>query len=226
METVEIESEVQAGDLARFFGGTQWDRVSWSTRAKVEELQERFHELINPSLCYVDEQIAEIDRGTVHLHDGTSFASPKLSKTLKGCEELICFLGTIGHKVDRAVQDLLDENRLSEAYILDAMASLAAENMVERFHQDMKTRYEEQGKHVTLRFSPGYCDWPLVDQKKLFDLLDSDQLDIQLTDSCFMRPRKSVSGVFGVMHADGNGADHPYNPCLECQKRECPARRV
>jgi phage host-nuclease inhibitor protein Gam len=57
---------------------------------------------------------------------------------------------------------------MAEAYILDAMASVAAENMVATFHQCMKDEYKNQGKQVTLCFSPGYCDWPITEQKKTF----------------------------------------------------------
>jgi cobalamin-dependent methionine synthase I len=119
----------------------------------------------------------------------------------------------------------MNEKHLAEAYILDAMASVAVDNMVATFHQRMKNKYENQSKQVTLCFSPGYCDWPITDQKKLFSMFDSNELDVELTDSCFMQPRKSISGVFGITTFNSNQSTHSYNPCLECNRRDCSERR-
>ena len=120
----------------------------------------------------------------------------------------------------------MDEKHLAEAYILDAMASAAADNMVATFHQQMKGEYNSQKKQVTLCFSPGYCDWPITDQKKLFGIFDTNELEVELTDSCFMQPRKSISGIFGVTPSDSNPREQSYNPCLECSRHNCSARRT
>jgi cobalamin-dependent methionine synthase I len=97
--------------------------------------------------------------------------------------------------------------------------------MVERFYQRLKERYEANEKSVTLRFSPGYCDWPIMDQKKIFEMLNTLQDQVQLTETCLMKPRKSISGIFGVLPSNGKDSNPPYNPCLYCGKRDCIARR-
>jgi hypothetical protein len=41
-----------------------------------------------------------------------------------------------------------------------------------------------------------------------------------------MAPRKSVSGIFGIL-PEGVAADTAYyNPCNECPKTDCIARRA
>jgi cobalamin-dependent methionine synthase I len=102
---------------------------------------------------------------------------------------------------------------------------VAADNMVATFHERMKDEYKNQGKQVTLCFSPGYCDWPITEQKKLFNLLDSQDVDVELSDSCLMTPRKSISGVFGIQSDEKHG-DKAYNPCWDCNKTDCQARRA
>jgi cobalamin-dependent methionine synthase I len=167
-----------------------------------------------------------VEKGTVHLEEGPELKSVKLSKTLKNCKEIICYVATLGDGVEGEVKRLMDDNHLAEAYILDAMASVAADNMVTMFHQRMKDVYKNQSKQVTLCFSPGYCDWPITDQKKLFGIFNSNELEVELTDSCFMQPRKSISGVFGITPSDPNPKEQSYNPCLECDRHSCSARRV
>jgi cobalamin-dependent methionine synthase I len=162
------------------------------------------------------------DDGTVHLDDAVVFRSAKLSKAVRDAEEIVCFVGTIGFAIEKEISRLLDEHKLSEAYILDAMGSVAVEDMVEQFHQGMAAKCRDESKTVTFRFSPGYCDWPITEQKKLFSVFDAEKIGVELLDSCLMKPRKSISGVFGI--APPGSARH--NPCRHCREKNCKARRV
>ena len=212
-------------ELAKLFGCDELGNVSRSTCTKIEKLEPIFEELINPSLYYQHIEIDAVEKGAVLLKEGTEFKSSKLSKTLKDCEEIVCYIITLGDDVEVKIKRLMNEKRLTEAYILDAIASVAADNMVTTFHLRIKREYEKEGKQVTLCFSPGYCDWPITEQKKLFNLFDSNEMDVELTDSYFMKPRKSISGVFGITPKDSNPRKHYYNPCLECRREDCSARR-
>ncbi len=120
----------------------------------------------------------------------------------------------------------MGQKRLAEAYLLDAMGSVMVENLVEQFQSHMGEHYQAQDKLVTLRFSPGYCDWPVTEQKKLFKLLDFKKIGVELSDSCLMQPRKSISGVFGLYPCPDGKDRSAYNPCLECNKFDCPNRRI
>jgi cobalamin-dependent methionine synthase I len=166
--------------------------------------------------------IDSVEKGTVHLDEGPEFKSPKLSKMLKDCDDIICYIATLGDGIEGEIKRLMDKKHMAEAYILDAMASAAADNMVATFHRLMKDEYKNQGKQVTLCFSPGYCDWPITEQKKLFSLIESQEVEVDLNDSCLMTPRKSISGVFGI-HSNG---ETPYNPCWDCNRTDCPSRRA
>jgi hypothetical protein len=223
---METTSNIQKDELAKLLGADKFSNISRSTRLKIEKLEPVFEKLTNPSLHHQNSEIDSVEKSTVCLEEGPEFKSSKLSKTLKNCEEIICYIATLGSAVECEIKRLMDEKHLAEAYILDAMASVAADNMVATFHQRMKGEYKSQGKQVTLCFSPGYCDWPITDQKKLFSIFDSNELNIELTDSCFMQPRKSISGVFGITPPDSNPREQSYNPCLECNRHNCSERRT
>jgi len=222
---MEVIPTIDKNELAKFFGSDEFGNVSRSTCMKIEKLETVFDKLVDPSLCYQNIGIDSVKKGGVLLEEGPEFKSPKLSNTLKDCEEIVCYIATLGDGIEDEIKRLMGQKRLSEAYILDAMASVAADNMVARFHQRMKNNYKNQGKEVTICFSPGYCDWPITDQKKLFNMFNSKELDVELTDSCFMQPRKSISGVFGITPSDSNPREQSYNPCLECDRQDCSARR-
>lgn len=199
------------------------DGMRYRSSSRHINLPDVFEELITPRLYYRIIKIDHINNGTVHLRGGLNFSSPILAKVMKNCEYAVCFIATIGSDVDEKITLLSAKNHLSYAYILDTMGSTVIESMVDKFHKSTGELYRAEGGGVTLRFSPGYCDWHITEQKKLFRVLDSDQMDIELTDSCLMQPRKSISGIFGVFNI--NPPAFPYNPCSECKKKNCPTRR-
>ena len=224
--TIEIDTLCDGIDLSRPFGRKKSSRFTDFINNKSDDLLSMFNTLVTPFLSYQIKKIESIDNGTVYLENGIELKSLKLSKVMKHCDDAICFIATIGSGVEKELARLTDEERLFDAYILESMGSMAVESMVDSFCKDMETKYNAQDKGVTLRFSPGYCDWPVAEQKKLFRILDAGQINITLTDSCLMHPRKSISGVFGIHPFDGDNPVSPYNPCSDCKKKDCMARRV
>lgn len=226
MPLVELNPAFRKDDLARLLGGKQYDGFSHSVGTKVRLWKGRLNEIIRPKLIYRIQKIKSVVKGTIYLGGEYKFKSPKLARTVNGCKEIVCFLGTIGGGIEKEIFHLTHQKRLSEAYILDAMGSLAVENMVDQFHYRMGEKSKSRNKMVSLRFSPGYCDWHITQQKELFKVLDSRRIGVELTYTCLMKPRKSISGVFGIYSSSSTKDVMPYNPCLDCQKKDCKARRA
>ena len=80
----------------------------------------------------------------------------------------------------------------------------------------------QSGYQGTLRYSPGYCDWDTEQQKEVFQAIDAGSIGVVLTESCFMIPQKSISGVIGI----GERGREKTSPCIVCSKKaSCPYRR-
>ena len=216
-----IEPRLQTEDLVTLLGGTKGHRLSRSLNRRVKSLKSKVRGLLSPRLYYRTTKLTTQAKGTVLLDNEIVFKSSKLSKTLKHSKESVCFVGTVGRGVEREINRLMRRNSLADAYIVDVLGSVAVENMVEQFQRHMERKYRERHKSTTLRFSPGYCDWPITEQKKLFRVFDRREIDVDLLDSCLMCPRKSISGIFGV----ASNTRPPYNPCAHCNKLDCEARR-
>jgi 5-methyltetrahydrofolate--homocysteine methyltransferase len=100
------------------------------------------------------------------------------------------------------------------------------------------------------RFSPGYGDWPLEEQKILFPVLDcAHTIGLTLTESCMMAPVKSVTAVIAITEtAEKNESatenkkektvfhnlncnqkektfSNTNNKCLHCSKTDCEFRQ-
>jgi hypothetical protein len=226
MESITINPSVETNELSRHFGASGCQGFSHSLSTKVESYSKRLDELLIPQLHYQIEKIDNIGKESVSINGDTTFRSRKLTRALKDSDEIVCFVATVGSTIEDEIDRLMAQRRLSEAYVLDTMGSVAVENMVEQFHQCEEPLFLPENRSVTLRFSPGYCDWPVTDQKKLFGLFDSEVTGVELLDSCLMQPRKSISGVFGLYHSLTSHSSVPYNPCRHCKKMDCIARRA
>jgi len=212
-------------DLIRRLGGRKHRKLSHSVKMKIDKLEIKLKDIIKPRFSYRIGKVKSTDNGVVYVEGGLSFTSSNLEKTMKDCNEIIFFIATIGDGIEEKIAQFTEENYLSKAYILDSMGSVTIENMVEEFYQAMRERYKSKGREVTFRFSPGYCDWSIKDQKKLFSFFEPHPTGVELTDSCLMQPRKSISGIFGILPPDTDSSFLPYNPCSECSKKNCIGRR-
>lgn len=219
--SIQIQPTIENDKLAKLLGRQKHERLPKSILKKVQAARQKLNRLMKPSLHYRIVKPGVMDKAVVQLDETVEFTSAKLAKTLKNAEKIVCFVGTIGTGVEDEINRLMGKQKLADAYILDAMASVAVEDMIDRFQDLMENRFNAEDSTVTLRFSPGYCDWPVTQQKKLFNIFDPNQLDIELLDSCLMKPRKSISGLFGI--APQNSAS--YNPCRNCPIRNCDSRR-
>jgi hypothetical protein len=221
-----FQKSVDSEKVLRLMGAKQGRRVPPASLRRFNLLSEEVEGMIEPQLAYRILDLSRVNPGGVQLADGTCFKSPKLAKALAKAEAVCCFMATVGPAVDDAIQRLMKRRRYANAYVVDAIGSISAENTVEQFYQRMARRQKDKNAGVTLRFSPGYCDWPIQQQRPLFNLFaDMDTPDVALNESCLMSPRKSVSGLFGLLPQGVKGVDPAYNPCDTCNKRGCIARR-
>ena len=218
--------DFEGKNVIKRLGGRKGRAFSRALRIKVHNGARILYTLMNPRLLFMKERIKRVEGGRVYLNSGMTLKNPKLSRTLRDSEELICFLTTIGEEIDLEINRVMRHGRLSEAFIMDALGSVAVENLADQFHRYMERQYSQNDKAITPRFSPGYCDWPIEEQRKLFELFDSNTAGIELKDSFLMMPRKSISAVFGVYPINGIPPPSPYNPCIDCSKIDCPARRA
>ncbi len=206
--------------LEEMLGSAQGPERSRGAGEKLQELIDAAMPLISPRIGYTTCPL--ISSGDLPaLENGTIFKSRKLARMLRHSSAVLCFLVTIGDGIEQKIDSCTRSRKTADAYIFDTIGSAAAEYVVDSFQDRYRRSLEREGSTTTLRFSPGYCDWPLTDQKKLFSLLDAERVGVTLSESCLMTPRKSVSGVFGIQ-----SCDHPrYNPCSECGRLDCKMRR-
>jgi hypothetical protein len=219
-----IKPEIKPQRIYQLLGYNGNPILSRNIKNRVMENIYLSHEILKPEALYTERGIKEICDDTLILNDDMKFKSNGLIHAVRKCQKVIVFLVTIGKKLDWKIDKLMNEKRLTEAYLLDSIGSVAVEEAAAGLQRVIDEDLQNQFKKTSLRFSPGYCDWKLQEQKMIFNILDADLVGVKLSPSYLMSPRKSISGIFGI----GNEKDMKYyktNPCYFCELKNCIARR-
>lgn len=161
---------------------------------------------------------------THNTDNSVSFATIKtnsknLTKNLKGCDEVVVFVATIGVEVDRLIQKYSIINP-AKSVILQAVGAVFIETWCDLLCERLKVIYN---KYQRPRFSPGYGDFPLQEQTKIFEILDCHRkIGVGLTEGLLMIPTKSVSAVIGL---SDNDLKCVSSGCEVCKNLQCEFRR-
>ena len=155
------------------------------------------------------------------------FSSRNLARHLAGCRELFLFAATLGIKVDIALRRLTLESAAT-----GAAAQAVAAALIETYCDSCCTELEQNlvpNLRLLSRFSPGYGDWDLAEQPKIFSLLDVQKIGLTLTDGCMMAPVKSVTAVIGICAGTkanlGEKSAEDGAKCAGCKNTNCEFRR-
>ncbi len=127
------------------------------------------------------------------------------------------FICTIGPGPEKWSKELIKDGDPALGYIVDSAASVLAEEIAGIVHRHIETKMAGIGIRTTNRFSPGYCGWDVAEQRKLFSFFPDNFCGISLSDSAFMEPRKSISGIVGT----GKHVKHAEYMCRHCSEEHC-----
>jgi len=189
----------------------------------VNDYIENYHDLVEPSYSYAVRDIVSVQGDCVTIEDSITFEGKIIAGLLKECEKVAMFVLTIGNHLEEMVGHLAENGLILQATVLDAVGSGAAEKLAVFVENRVNKIAMSQGLIASRRFSPGYCDWELNQQKVVFRAMNGDSAGVRLTEGCLMIPRKSISGIIGIGHCASNIEN--YNPCHSCKKQDCPGRR-
>ncbi|PWW31796.1 methionine synthase (B12-dependent) [Cytobacillus oceanisediminis] len=118
------------------------------------------------------------------------------------------FTVTAGRGIREVADRLKEEGRFLESHALQSLALESAEGFAELIHRQIRDRWgfpdpvemtmkdRFAAKYQGQRFSYGYPACPdLEDQKKLFKLIQPEDIGVHLTEGCMMEPEASVSAM-------------------------------
>jgi hypothetical protein len=188
----------------------------------INDYVENAYHLIEPSYSCVIRDIKWVQGSYAVIEGSIVFQSEVIAQLLKQCKKAAVFLATIGNHLEETVSQLAEDGLILQATVLDTIGSVAAEKMADFVQNKVSDVARTWGLCTSRRFSPGYCDWDIGQQKIVFQTVNSDSVGVRLTESCLMSPQKSISGIIGIGPCDDV---ENYNPCKTCDKQDCEGRR-
>lgn len=215
--------EIDKDEVCRYLGYGKDRAPTPFISSLIDEEIEEAYRLVQPLGFYRLVAIVRGRKPPVILEDGLRISSELLSLVLSRCHQVAIFVTTIGHRLENRVAQLMKEGQMLRATILDAVGSEAAEKTAYYLQDRVREFALSKGAEVTLRYSPGYCDWDITQQRVVFEAMDLAPLGVSLTEECLMLPRKSVSGIIGLGHFEKRWLR--ASPCRLCPKADCHSRR-
>ncbi|OPL08747.1 MAG: hypothetical protein AVO33_09220 [delta proteobacterium ML8_F1] len=168
------------------------------TRETIEKIHGEMTSLLKRKCVYETFKINSIREDCVDLsHPLLALEGKSIAEHLKGCEEVALLACTLGQAADRMIQL---KNRLNayEGLVADATASVVIETVCDECEEKIKQAFPPD-TYFRSRFSPGYGDMPLKDQKPILGVLDAyKKIGLSLNDSLLLVPLKSIVAVLGI----------------------------
>ena len=124
-------------------------------------------------------------------------------RTASRVDDRVCIFGaTLGFECDRLLRTYSVDGIARGAVMQAVLAS-----KIEEVCDGIEDRLRAQGLTLRQRYSPGYFDLDITEQRKIFALLDlTKRIGLTLSDTCQMIPTKSVTAIIGIEPQDGGQA--------------------
>lgn len=123
------------------------------------------------------------------------FNSIRLAQNMAGCKRVVVFGATLGTECDRLIK-IASATDIALAMALQAAAASKIEEVCDSLEESIK---REHNVSLRQRYSPGYFDLDITEQRKFFDLIQiTKRIGLTLTDTCEMVPTKSVTAFIGI----------------------------
>jgi len=160
-------------------------------------------------VCYITKK----GKDWIQLED-RRFSSRILRDNVRDIKRVFPYIITIGDGVESRVRN---ETELLKQYFLETVADMAL--IQARVHLISRLKKKYRIKRLS-NMSPGSLkDWPITEQRPLFDLMEegSTKIQVQLTETMLMLPRKSLSGIYFPAEKD-------FISCQLCSRKNCSGR--
>ncbi|HBI47466.1 MAG TPA: methionine synthase [Smithella sp.] len=139
------------------------------------------------------------DGEKIFLDGGLTFASKKLSTFLRDCREAVLMAATTGNAIMEAIKEKTRQDDLGAAVVYDATASEMADAGLDWIMDYLNHQIRREGKTLLpRRFSAGYADFDLENQRAIYDILQMGKISITITPRFILIPEKSVTAIGGI----------------------------
>jgi hypothetical protein len=168
-------------------------------REQIEGSMQEGFVLCEPRGAWTRIPIADRKKSSITLASGVCFHSSSLAKLLAKSHAVLLMAATVGRIIMQAIESKIQQEDGATALIFDAVGGETTDAALDWINAYVRRNLSRGCETLTShRFSPGYGDLGLENQKIVYDILELAKLNIEITDRYMLIPEKSVIGIAGI----------------------------
>ena len=186
---------------------------------EISSTKETCFKTIKPACVIQSIGIKKMTDEQVELEDGSVLFGTLPPILLAESFEVIVFVTTLEkyHESGIAIESIISD------FFLDAWGSAIISSADSWLWSEIRRNMRQKGLFATMSWCPGQNNFPLSNQRVIFDILKPQELGVKLSESCMMLPVKSVSGILGLARKEDT---RRLNACNFCDlKNDCPSNK-
>jgi hypothetical protein len=194
------------------------------------KIPEPFPELIEyalnyaPSICNIrggfkifnNDEVA-IDKQTLRICDQVFNPSKIVITQFKNASSFALFICTAGAEITEYSKEVQLKGDPLLSFVFDVIGSVTVEKTTDKIQKAIEDESQKTRLNISDRFSPGYCEWSVAEQQKLFALMPVNFCGVSLSETSLMSPIKSVSGIIAL----GANLEQKGYQCHWCTEKNC-----
>ena len=174
--------------------------LSSSQRQETDRHIEEAASIIGLQGSFLRLPIRKNDGQDISLDEQTTFSSAKLSIFLGGCREAVLLGATAGNPIMEAIRERTNAGDLTTAVVYDATASEMVDAALDWMLAYINRQLRREGRQLLpRRFSAGYADFALENQKEMHKKLQMEKIGVSITPDYILLPEKSVTAISGIV---------------------------
>jgi hypothetical protein len=180
--------------------------------------------LAQPRAIYREIEIKTIDGSAIRLADDSVMqVGKRIAAWWQGSTKLAIALCTVGSALEDQVKALSQKGEHLAAMTLDACGSLVLGSALDQVNRFTCERASKEGIRAGPSLNPGYAEWPLTDQRLIFQIMPAQTIGIRLNEQCMMSPKQSATICTGLGVTQNFDE---FNRCYHCGIPKCPFRKL
>lgn len=205
----------------RYFGGSGY-KSKGSARRLAEDCVQWALQLISPVAAFSCHPVTMKGDGAGLCLPGGVFLQLPDSGVDPRATALAAVIGSLGSGLEECCRSLASDGRVYQSTLLDAVGTAMLDLLDMRLRCTLEDYTGECGLFVGGRFSPGLAEYPLEQQKLLFELVGEGTAGVKLNEASIMKPVKSIS--FFRLLSPVKSENDSSNKCRDCQMGKCRFR--
>lgn len=176
-----------------------------------ERALEEGNTLLKPQALYRELDVEVLRHERLILDSGLTLSGELIAEHFGPAERVVLLLCTVGVDLEAHATEVSKDD-IVYGLALDGVGSAAVETLANAACRFFEDQAGELGLQSSIPISPGMLGWPVEKgQPEIFNILDSTEIDVRLTEYNLMIPRKSLSMVLGfgqTMKTGGRTCDY------------------